>query len=193
MMVVGAAAFFMVVMTVTAAAFFMVVMTVTAAAFFMVVMLMTAAAFFMVVMLMPTAAFFMVVMLMTAAAAFMVVMLMTAAAAFMVVMLMSAAAAFMMIILHLPLLPGTDDHIRLNAPGDVLQLRDQQIRCLGSQPQLPGGKGDHSLGNLGMPVKLLFDLCSAVGAAKIFQYVDLSFHRVPSYVFILTYEHTLMC
>jgi hypothetical protein len=74
---------------------------------------------------------------------------------------------------------GDDDNVTLHGSGNVLELRDQNVRIFRSQPQLLGGKGDDSFLNQGVGIELFFHFGGAVGAAQVFHYVYLFDHGCP--------------
>ena len=116
---------------------------------------------------------------MPAAAALVMLMIvvMPAAAAlmmFMVVMVTTIAVGMMR-----GFFTGDDDNVTFHGSGNLLELRDQNIRVFRSQPQLLGGKGDDSFLNQGVGIELFFHFGGAVGAAQVFHYVYLFDHGCP--------------
>jgi hypothetical protein len=185
-----------VMMTTLALVVLLVVMMVAALAFVVLFMVMVVAALAFVmlfmVMVVATAALMVLLMAVTVATAALVVLLV-------IVMVATAAALPMfMVVMVLPLpaggmarIPGIDIHLTLHCPGNLDQFRDQEIRICGGEPQLLGGKSDHSLLHLGVGIELCLDLGSAVGAVQIFDDVYLPGHEEPSFISI--YEQSLMC
>jgi len=98
-----------------------------------------------------------------------------------VMMVMTAAAVIMGgMMVGMDILRFPNDHFPLHRPGQTLKLRDQGIRVLRCQPQLPGGEGNGGLLHLGKPVEFGFDLGRAVGAVQILHNIYFTDHGNPS-------------
>ena len=107
-------------------------------------------------------------MIVTAATAtFVVMVVMTTAATFMIVVMMTTATAFMTVMVSMLLFSGTDHGPDLHRSGQCRQFRNQSIRILSRQSQLPGGKGDDRLLHTRMGVEFRFDLGCAIGTIQI--------------------------
>ena len=175
MMTAGASLVVMLLMMVAAPAFPMPVlpMMVAAPTFLMFVLLMMVAA--------PAFPMFVLPMMVAAPAFLMFVLpMMVAAPAFLVLMLPMMVRAF---------LSGDNLHVRLHSAGKLRKLRQQRVRLLGRQAQLPGREHDHGFLNPGMGVEFLLNPGGAIGAAEILQDVHLGFHRLPP----LSFKHMSTC
>ena len=129
-----------------------------------------------------------------AAAAFVLMVVMVAAAAAFVLMVVMVAAALVSVVMvfrRTRFFPGPDYHISLHGSGDFRQFRNQAVRILSRQPELPGGKGDHRLFHFRMVIEFPLNLGCTVGAVQILDPVYLSGHGEPSFISI--YEQSLMC
>lgn len=129
---------------------------------------------------------------MMVAAVRMGMVVMSAAAIFMVMMVMPTPLFMVMLVatgartvmgMGLPV-SGKDFRIPFHSAGNGSQFRDQSIRILRSNSQLPGGKGDGSLLNLRMVIEFFFDFGSAVGAVQVFYEIDLPLHKNPPQLLI---------
>jgi len=159
-----------------------------------IVMVMAAVAIMVVIMVMTAVAIMVVIVVMTAVAIMAVIVMMTAVTTVVVIVMVVSTMAPMVLVVpggRMGTISGSNYHTMLYGPGEFGQFRNQYIRILCGQPQMPGGKGDGSFLDHWVGVEFGFDFGCAVCAVQIIDDVYFLCHWIASYIF--TYEQLFMC